>query len=122
MAHHDVVLTIPGSVEFVRLARLAAADSAARVGMAVEDIEDLRIAVDELCFALSQGDADSTIQLTFRAHPDAVEVVGTSDCSVGTGELSELARTIVGSVVDDYDLSSGPTERRFRMRKAVPTG
>ncbi|MBK5287700.1 MAG: hypothetical protein JJE46_04455 [Acidimicrobiia bacterium] len=122
MSHQDVVLTIPGSVGFVRLARLAAADSGARVGMPVEDIEDLRIAVDELCFAMSQGAADCTIQLTFRVHDDAVEVFGTTTCAVGTGELSELARTIVSSVVDDYDLSSGPTERQFRMRKAVPAG
>lgn len=120
MAHQDVVLTIPGSADFVRLARLAAADSAARVRMAVEDIEDLRIAVDELCFALSQGDAASTIELTFRVHEDAVEVFGATEGSVGTGELSELARTIVQAVVDDYEISTEASGRRFRLRKAVP--
>src|SRR5206468_1159209 len=47
-----VTLTVPGHPVYLRLARLAAADTGARAGLSIGDLEDLRIAVDELAYAL----------------------------------------------------------------------
>lgn len=119
MAAEEILLTIPGSAEFLRLARLAAADAAARVGMTVDEIEDLRIAVDELCNALSQGESDRKVQLTYRLHSGAVEVLGACVHDDSTFELTDLAQTIVGAVVDECRVSQEGGERRFRMRKSA---
>ena len=49
----DVVgLSIPSGADLLVLARLTAATVASRAGFDVEEVEDLRLAVDELCVAL----------------------------------------------------------------------
>src|SRR2546423_7856230 len=53
----DVRLVVPASPEYLRLVRLTAAGMASRLGFTFDEVEDLRIAVDELCFHLL-GDAD----------------------------------------------------------------
>ena len=45
----SVHLVVPPSSEYLRTARLVAADAAVRAGLDCEEIEDFRIAVDELC-------------------------------------------------------------------------
>ena len=48
----SVSLTVPGSAEYLRLVRLAAADCGARADLSIEEVDDLRIAVDELSYVL----------------------------------------------------------------------
>jgi serine/threonine-protein kinase RsbW len=118
----QIQLGIPGSPEFLRLARLAAADAGSRVGMTFDDLEDLRIAVDELGFAVTGGQSDSTLELVFTLRDHAIEVEGTCADEGGVFEPTELARTIVAAVVDEYDLEVADGQRRFRFLKRVPEG
>ena len=39
--------------EFLRLARVTAAGLAGRLGFSFDEVEDLRLAIDELCFGLT---------------------------------------------------------------------
>ncbi len=123
----EIQLAIPGAPEYLRLARLAAADAGSRVGFTFDQLEDLRIAVDELGFAITGGRPDSTLTLVFRLTDDAIEVEGTC-ADDGTGEGSsefaptDLARTIVAAVVDEYQLEVVDGQRRFRLSKRVPDG
>lgn len=118
-----VLLTIPGRPEYLRLARLAAADVGARAGLTFEDIEDLRIAVDELCFAVLDGleQDGSPLHLRYGLQPEAVEVEGWCDAEPGAGAIrpTELARAIVAAVVDEHELTSAQGTRRFRLRKQL---
>ncbi len=118
----QIQLVIPGSPEFLRLARLAAADVGSRIGMTYEDLEDLRIAVDELSYAITSGRHDSTLQLVFRFDAAAIEVEGTCADEGGSFAPTELARTIVAAVVDEYQLEAADGTRRFRLVKRVPEG
>jgi hypothetical protein len=123
----EIQLAIPGAPEYLRLARLAAADAGSRVGLTFDQLEDLRIAVDELGYIITDGRPDSTLTLVFRLTDDAIEVEGT--CAEGAGEdgssefaPTELARTIVAAVVDEYQLEVVDGQRRFRLSKRVPDG
>ena len=112
-----VTLTIPGHPAYLRLARLAAADTGARAGLSVGDLEDLRIAVDELAFALI-GEAHSGAPLTLRylAAEGVVTIEGV--CSgEGCSELTELARTIVRAVADEHAIHNDGETRGFRLVK-----
>ena len=48
-----VVLDVPAEIEQIQLARLVAAGLASRLGFDYDDIEDLRIGVDELQTAIA---------------------------------------------------------------------
>ena len=116
-----VSLTVPGLPAYLRLIRLAAADSGARAALPLEDVEDLKIAVDELTYALI-GDnptGETTLTLRFTVSPGRVEIEG-GDGVIGEPlELSELSSNIVSAVVDEYDIGSGDG-RRFRLVKRSP--
>ena len=45
-------LSIPAELRFLRIARLTAAGIAGDLGFGLQDVEDLRVAVDEMCAAL----------------------------------------------------------------------
>ena len=47
--HPDVELRIPADSAYVAVLRMATAGLAARLDFTLDDIEDLRIAVDEAC-------------------------------------------------------------------------
>lgn len=114
----EIVLTIPGQPEFLRLARMAAADAASRVGLTYEEIDDLRIAVDELCFAvMGEEGSPAPLTLVYQIHPGAVSVSG-SCAAEGPGPVqSELSRTIVAAVVDEHELGQRDGVRCFRVLK-----
>ncbi|MBA2438406.1 MAG: anti-sigma B factor RsbW, partial [Acidimicrobiia bacterium] len=48
----QVRLVMPATPELLRVARLTAAGLASRLGFSFDEVEDVKIAVDELCFAL----------------------------------------------------------------------
>ena len=48
-----VTVTFPAAPEYLRLARIATADAASRAGLDYEEIDDVRIAVSELCSLVS---------------------------------------------------------------------
>jgi serine/threonine-protein kinase RsbW len=115
----DVSLTVPGRAEYLRLVRLAAADAGARADLSIEDIEDLRIAVDELTYALI-GDKPGGAEVTLRytAMPGVVEIEGSCAAMNDTGfAVGELSRTIIGGVTSEYAISEADGERRFRLVK-----
>src|SRR5262245_32098043 len=65
-ATDQVHLTVPPSSDYLRTVRLVAADAGARVGLDCEEIEDFRIAVDELCH-LVMSSTDHYIDLWVSA-------------------------------------------------------
>lgn len=119
-----VRLTIPAAPEFLRLARLAAADVASRVGFSYEDIEDLRIGVDELCHLLmAPGTEGEELALTFIVAPDSVVVAGQGPPPTPTSAAvvqSELSKQIVTAVVNEHEVSRGDDGApRFRLTKLL---
>jgi len=113
----SVSLTVPGRPEFLRLVRLAAADSGARADLSIDDVEDLRIAVDELTYALiGEHPVDELLTLRYVASPGVVEIEGTC-AALGATVMSELSRAIIGAVVDEHEISDRDGVRQFRLVK-----
>jgi serine/threonine-protein kinase RsbW len=112
-----VTLVVPGRPEYLRMARLAAADCGARAGLTIEDIEDLRIAVDELAYALiGDGVGAGALTLRYLSSNGAVEVLG--ECAAeGDVVVAELSRTIIGAVVDEHAVVTDHGTRRFNLVK-----
>ncbi len=75
-ADRDIVLlVVPAHTSYLAVLRTATAGLAARLGMTLDEIEDLRIAVDEACAILlpiAITAADVTCQ--FRVVPNALHI------------------------------------------------
>jgi anti-sigma regulatory factor (Ser/Thr protein kinase) len=121
MSEHpvEIRLIIPGAPDFLRLARLAAADAGSRAGLTFDEIEDLRIGVDELSHSVMRADGDGTVELVFVLHDDGLVVDGTGP-PVEPGDESkpsELSRTIVAAVVDEHELDRDGDALHFHLFK-----
>ena len=116
----EVRLTMPAVPQLLRVARLTAAGLAGRLGFNFDEIEDVKIAVDELCFALvgTKG-RDGDLTVTYRLLPDALEIEGRGEFGAGLGDVtpSELSAQILAAVVDEHELSREGDELRFLLRK-----
>jgi serine/threonine-protein kinase RsbW len=115
----EVLLELPATAEFLRLARLAAADLGSRAGFTYDEIEDLRIGVDELCHSVMSVGGRGTVALRYLLYDDHLVVEGHGP-PVEHGredKRSELSKTIVAAVVDEHELARDGDGLRFRLVK-----
>lgn len=118
----EVRLTVPATTEFLRLARITATGLASRLGFTYDEVEDLRLAIDELCFALigSKGRV-GTVALRYAVASEGLEVVGTGlfeDDTTSGPTLNEFSQQILGALVDEYGVQRDDDGRPcFRLVK-----
>ena len=129
----DVVeLTIPVRADLVVLARLAAATMASRADFGVEEIEDLRLAVEELCLSIVRSDdGGGRLRFTYVRRDDMVEIA----CSLerdpeeapgrpeGDRVVDDLSLRILDALVDEHrqELLDGRPSAWLRKRRARAT-
>ena len=111
-----VELSFPASVDLVVLARFTAATVAARAGFDIDEIEDLRLAVDELCVTFGPLEWHRNVRLQFDRNEDVVRIVGEFDPlgirSIDSGVTGPdvvdikrgraLSRQLLEALVDDH--------------------
>jgi serine/threonine-protein kinase RsbW len=101
-----VEVRIPADVVYVSTLRLTAASLAARCDLTIDDIEDLRLAVDEACaLLLPHASADAHVEARFLLATGRLEV----DTSVRTDEPAEpdrsgFAWTVLGALASSVDV------------------
>ena len=116
----EVQLVMPADPEFLRLARVTAMGLASRLSFTIDEIDDLRIAIDELVFGLigTKGRPGQVV-MRYRLQPHGLEVEGTGrfeDHQQGHA-LTELSELILDAVADEHELNPDPVAPRFRMLK-----
>ena len=121
MATGEVRLEVPAAPEFLRISRIMAAGVASRVGFTLDEVEDLRIAIDEVCFALVGANGRTgTLSLRYLLDSDQLAVEGTGRFSDGLSNepvVSALSKQILAAVVDECELSAGAEGPQFRLVK-----
>ncbi|HSL58173.1 MAG TPA: hypothetical protein VK866_10055 [Acidimicrobiales bacterium] len=115
-----IEIEIRPDASLVRLLRLVASGVASLAGMDVDEVDDCRAAVDELCAALIEVGDGGPLHVEFSTDGSIVRVRGSVSAGDGGGldaarhELSEL---ILGAVVDDHILVVDPPTARFEFSK-----
>jgi serine/threonine-protein kinase RsbW len=108
MNQHDrVVLTLPARGEFARTARLTAAELASRIGMSVDGIDDMKMAVEEAFVFVTDRRVGETVTFDFKIDEGIEILVGPMEgsCTEQEGETGErYARFILESVCDEFSL------------------
>jgi len=117
----EVRLAVPAQPGYLRMTRLLAAGVASRVGFTLDEVDDLRIAIDELCFALvGPGGRDGTITVRYTFIDGGLVVEGEGHFADGghdTPLLSPLSMQILGAVADECTLEPGIEGPTFRLVK-----
>jgi hypothetical protein len=97
-----ILLTFPGRGDLMVLARITAATIAATAGFGVEQIEDLRLAVEELCL-MERRRNPGTLHLAFLPTSEGLEVrcnVVPGDDSAGDDPSDDAAHDFSQQILD----------------------
>ena len=130
-----VDLSFAVDADLLVLARLAVAHVASRSGFDIEEIDDLRLAVDELCLSVLGGRRGGRLQLRLDGTPDRIEVWCHHEDPVGTGagdgepvpgdeDVDGLSDRILDALVDEHGRMTldGRAGARLAKRRAVRDG
>lgn len=119
----QITLRMPARTDNAGLARLLAASAASRRGLSYDEVEDLRLAVDELLYCLL-GDAgkDGEVELQFSAVDGGVVVKGEVK-PPGPDDITvtEFSRRILDTVTDGFEFGRDDTRRWFSLTKRTGT-
>lgn len=104
----DVVeVRVPADVAYVSTLRLTAAGLAARCDLTVDDIEDLRLAVDEACaLLLPHAGSDGVLEARFElARGDLHVHASVPDNDEGEPDRHGFAWTVLGALASSVEVS-----------------
>ncbi len=113
-----VELALPVEDDLLVLVRFTVSAVASRAGFDIEEIEDLRLAVDELCLVVLRGRRTGRLLLAMSADPASIDVWchydGTEqpreDGPQAEGDDDGLSARILDALVDEH----GPATRDGR--------
>ena len=114
MTAAEIRMTLPADSRFVATARVTTASVAAELEFSVDEIEELRVGVNELVAVLvewAEDNAAPEIDIVFRILDGALEIEGSVSAS-GAGSSGEMALDaltgqILASVVDEHEIAAG---------------
>lgn len=117
----SVSITVPAEPAYIRVVRLVAAGLASRLGFTIEQIDDLKIAVDELAaYVTGSRGRDGDLEVSFAIHDDRIEISGAGHFSQAQHvrtDLTELSRKILDTVADSASLERADGVLRFHLVK-----
>lgn len=119
-SQQNVTLTVPAQPEFLRVARMTASGLASRLGFSIDDIDDLRLALDELCFALvGKGTSDGELTLTYTIGTNELTITGSAPSGANAAPLAlgDFSQQILTALVDDHKIWDGDGSGNFSLSK-----
>lgn len=110
-----VGIDIPASPRYVALTRVAAASLAADLDPVLDDIEDLRVAVNELVGLLVEAALGGHVHLRMWCDGSTLHVTGR--CTGDSTEIApdDLTLRILDATVDGYSIAAGAFEMHKRL-------
>jgi serine/threonine-protein kinase RsbW len=120
-----VQLTFPARGDLVVLARLVSSAISTRSGFDIEELEDLRLAVGELCLVALQGsDAQhGELRVEFLCSRDALDIsctllgAGPAPALSDGAEAHQLSEQILAALVDEHGREQEDGQVRAWLRK-----
>jgi serine/threonine-protein kinase RsbW len=111
-----VVLVLPADARLIRLARLLASGVATRLGLSHDEIEDLRIGVDEVCATLVEAATGPAITLSYAVTDGSLVVSGhtSSGAPIDEARLS-ISHRILQGIAHEHDVSYDGDTVSFRV-------
>lgn len=113
-----VWLRVPADPAYLAVLRTASAGLAARLDLTLDEIEDLRIAVDEACALLLKSDAPhACIEAEFCLTDEALEI-SVSGPATSVPQQSSFAWAVLEALVGEVQTGQGAQGSWIRLRHA----
>jgi serine/threonine-protein kinase RsbW len=109
-AQDQVIVRLPAEGAYLSVLRTATAGLAARLDFTLDEIEDLRIAVDEACaMLLSQAVPGASLECAFTLGQDNMTIAVTAACLSPQQPASDtFAWTVLTALAGGVDAYVGP--------------
>lgn len=118
--HERLELVVPARATALRHVRLLAAAVASDLGMDVEELDDLRVAVNELLGPLVDGAPDgSRMQVTCVPADDSLTVEASLPVTGEVAGPDRLATEILSVVVDEHAVEVDDGTATARLLKSI---
>lgn len=116
----QIRLQLPAQPEYGRVARIAAAQLALRLGFSLHEIDDLRLAMDEAAILLLGPEvAGRTLTIDYETGDHTIGVDARIDDGDETPPVPDDRLTrfseLVGELIDEYSID--PTAHRITLSK-----
>jgi serine/threonine-protein kinase RsbW len=111
-----IELRIPADPAYVRIARLAAGDMGGRVGFSMDELDDVRLAIDEVCATLI-GAGGPLLELRLQAHDRSLIIEGRMADAVSITTPSDLSEMLLRALVDSCNFTNWDGGVSFEMCK-----
>lgn len=113
-----IEIVLPARTELAQTLRVVAASIGADLGFSVDEIDDLRLALNEIFSSAADTDTADRVSISFRPHEHRLEVMA---FVVGADpiELDDLALTILRSVVDEVSFDAGTVSFTKSARESL---
>ena len=106
----QVTVRLPAEGAYLSVLRTATAGLAARLDFTLDEIEDLRIAVDEACaMLLSQAQPGGSLECAFALDDDAMTISVSAQCLAPQPPASDtFAWTVLSALAGSVEAHVGP--------------
>lgn len=126
-----MLLTVPALPEFLRVVRVTASGLSSRLGFSIDDVDDLRLALDELCFTLiGKGSDDASLTLRYEVTDEQLQISGSTpanetnknETNKADSGLADFSRQILTALVDEHRVWTDGEGKHFSLvkQRAVP--
>lgn len=115
-----VRVTVPARTEFLQLLRLNVAGVLGDAGFSVEEIDDVKIALEELAAMLIRSGDGDELDVTIAVESGDAIIAGHRTAGPDHDlELEEFVGTILDAVVDEYGVEHDGVTASFALRKRL---
>ena len=122
MQPETVSIEIPASPVYLQVIRLVASGLASRLKFTIDEIEDLKMAVDEMAaYFTGTNGRDGTLEVRFEIQEGCLEITGAGTFAPGEKvrtDLTDFSRMILETVTDSASLEQRDGTPTFNLVKS----
>ena len=110
MAHDLVTVRIPAKTRYIALARVTAASAAAELDYSIDEVDDLRMAANEIVAIVQELAVEAgipEIEVRYSLADESIMMVAHAEGVDAVPALDDLTKQILSAVVDDFEVGPG---------------
>ncbi len=105
MNNDNIFLRIPNKADYISLVRLMSSAVGNKIGLNIDEIEDLKVAMGEACVLSFVSDENEDIDITYTIYPEKLKVVinrtGDVKSVMEDTKEAQLGKMIIESLMDE---------------------